>query len=340
MKLFLKVFKYLLFLSFGVLIFWLVYRKQPVEDILEGLKTANYSWIIIALSIALTGHLSRAMRWKIIIKPLGKNIRTLNSFVAVMIGYLANLALPRMGEVTKCVILNRTDKLPINKLLGTVLVERVVDFIGLLILTFIAVVIEFSKIKDILYNSYHYYKEQYENLFSYTSIGLAIFIIVAFIATLILIKKSKRNFKQHPLYLKIRELIAGFWSGIKTIKKMDRRGAFIFHTVYIWVTYFLMTYLVFFSIEATSHLDAAAGLFVLTIGSLGFIMPVQGGIGTYHFAAEKALKVFNIGHEDASLFALIAHSSQTIMIILVGGISFMIFYFIQRNAKHGQLSKN
>ncbi len=339
MKKLFSVLKYFLFLGIGILLFWLVYRDQPIVQLIEEIKNANYNWILLAMVIALMGHLSRGMRWGLLIEPLGKKVKPARTFMAVMIGYMANLAFPRMGEITRCVTLNRTEKIPFNKLLGTVIVERGIDFIMLMSLTIISVLIEFGKIKDTVYNSYFYYRDKYELLFSFYTLGIVVLILAGGIYFLYRIKKSKRGFKQHPLYLKVREIISGFWSGIKTIKHMEKKGAFIFHSIFIWVTYFFMTYLVFFSVEGTSNLGMRAGLFVLTIGSLGFIMPVQGGVGTYHFAAEKALKVFSIDHDTASLYALIGHTSQTLMLIVIGGLSFLYFVYLQRKLKHAELDK-
>ncbi len=326
--------KYILFLGIGIFLFWLVYKDQPMHQLWEELKKANYNWIILALFIALLGHFSRGMRWAILIQPLGFKIKPFHGFMAVMVGYLANLALPRMGEVTRCVTLNRTHKIPFNKLLGTVIVERGFDFIVLIFLTAISVLLEFAKIKTTVYNSYHYYRSKYDFLFSYYTLIIIFVGLAGMIYFLYRLKKSRRSFKQHPLYIKVREIIRGFWQGMKTIIHMEKKWTFLLHTLIIWLSYFYMTYLVFFSIPGTSHLGPRAGLFVLTIGSLGFIMPVQGGVGTYHFAAEKALKVFQISHDDASLFALLAHSSQTLMIIVVGALCFFYFVYLQRKLNH------
>ena len=340
MKKLFNVLKYLLVLAIGLLLLWLVYRNIDKDNLVKGLKNANYFWVMLALFIALLGHISRGRRWALLIEPLGKKVSTWRAFLAVMFGYLANLALPRMGEVSRCVALNRTDKIPLNKLIGTVIVERGFDFIMLITITSVSFLIAFNQVKTYLYRSLNYLNDKYSNFFSITSIVVAIVVILAFITLLILIKRSKRDFKKHPFYIKIRDIVSGFGAGIKTIIHLERKWEFVFHTLFIWTTYFLMTYLIFFAFQPTSDLGPLAGLIVMTIGSLGFIMPVQGGVGTYHYAAQKALEIYEIQPEDGAVYALIAHSSQTLMLIIIGVIAFFILATIQKSVKNEPQQNN
>jgi uncharacterized protein (TIRG00374 family) len=332
--------KFVLVLAVGLILLWLVYRNIDKESVIKGLKEADYFWVGLGLFIAILGHISRGRRWALLIEPLGVKVSTWRAFLAVMFGYMANLAIPRMGEVSRCVALNRTNKIPLNKLIGTVIVERGFDFIMLMTITAVSILLAFSQVKSYLYNTVEFLKNKYDKLFSVSSIVILVVLVLAFIIALILIKRSKRGFKKHPLYLKIRDVLSGFWTGIKTIIHMERKWEFILHTLVIWTSYFFMTYLIFFAFEPTKHLGVLAGLIVLTIGSLGFIMPVQGGVGTYHYAAQKALEIYGIDPSDGAIYALIAHSSQTLMLIILGAISFFIIATIQRKVKHASLSEN
>jgi len=329
-----SIIRILVFVSVGIILFWLVYKDIPVKDLWNGVKEANYFYIVLALIIALFGHYSRGRRWNLLIRPLGYDIKPSRTFIAVMINYMANLALPRMGEVSRPIVINRTDKVPLDKLIGTIIIERIIDFLFLLLLTFLAVVLQFRLIKDSIYNALILQNEKLRALFDIKTLLIIAGVFVLLFVLLILIKKSEGEFKKHPIYIKIRDVIKGFYSGMKTIQTMKNRWQFIGHTLFIWFTYFMMTYLVFFSLPQTSGLNLMAGLVVLTIGSLGFIFPSPGGIGSYHFAAEHALGIYHVDKEGAKLYALIAHSSQTLTIIIVGAICFLIFVYIQRKASN------
>lgn len=336
MKKILGVLRFIVFVSIGILLFWLVYRDIPMNDLWEGVKKANYFYIFIALLIALLGHYSRGRRWNLLIKPLGYNIKPLKTFVAVMINYMANLALPRMGELSRPIVINRTDKVPLDKLIGTIIIERIFDFFMLVILTIIAILLQFRLIKDTIYNALILQNEKLMTFFSFKTLIILLSVVVLLIVLLVLIKKSDGDFKKHPVYIKFRDIAKGFYSGMKTIKTMKNKWQFLMHTIFIWITYFLMTYLVFFSLPETSQLSLMAGLVVLTIGSIGFIFPSPGGIGSYHFAAEQALSIYHVDKEGAKLYALIAHGSQTLAIIVVGAVCFLIFMYLQRKVSYAK----
>jgi len=332
--------RFIIFISIGIILFWLVYKDIPMKEMWQGIKNANYFWIILALFIALLGHYSRGRRWNLLIKPLGYDIKPSRTFIAVMINYMANLALPRMGEVSRPIVINRTDKVPLDKLIGTIIIERIFDFMTLVVLTLLAVVLQYKLIKDSIYHALVLQSDKFKSLFSLKTLLIIAIVVALLIILLVLIKKSDGDFKKHPVYIKIRDVVKGFYTGIKTIKTMKNKWQFVGHTLFIWLTYYLMTYLVFFSLPETSQLSLAAGLVVLTIGSLGFIMPSPGGIGTYHFAAEQALGIYQVDKEGAKLYALIAHSSQTLTIIIVGAVCFLIFYYIQKKSKNESLTEN
>ncbi|MFC2113960.1 lysylphosphatidylglycerol synthase transmembrane domain-containing protein [Bacteroidota bacterium] len=329
--------KYLLFFGVGILLFWLVYRNIDRKALVEGLRNANYYWVALALLMAVLSHIVRGRRWALLISSMGTKVSTWHTTLAVFISYLANLALPRMGEISKCVAVNRTDKIPLNKLIGTVIVERGLDFLMLLFICFVAFTLEFNKVKGYMASSIEYLHNKYGNMFSFTTLLLIALILVVIVVLLVLVKKSKRSFKQHPFYLKTREIVSGFWHGIKTIAHLDRKWEFIFHTFFLWILYFLMSYIMLFAFDRTAGLSILAGLTVLAIGSIGFLMPVQGGIGTYHYAVEKALGIYGIDKADAAVYALISHSSQTLLIIIGGAVSFLIIGFIQRKSNHENL---
>ena len=142
-----------IFLTIGLFLFWLVYKDQPLDEIVEALKEANYFWIAVSLILSLLSHLSRAIRWNLLINPLGYKPKLLNSFFAVMVMYLSNLAIPRSGEIARCSILKKYEKVPLTQLLGTVVVERVIDFIMLLTLLLIVLISQMGVVLEFVHNN-------------------------------------------------------------------------------------------------------------------------------------------------------------------------------------------
>jgi len=327
------------FIALGVYIFYVVFKDIDFSKLWYDARHANYLWIILALLIVFSGHVFRALRWKLLIVPLGYNVKSIKALIAVMINYAANVAIPRAGELSRPLVINRTDKIPFTKLVGTIIVERALDLIMLILLTVIAFAMEFNKIKDTLYQAMNLENSSLGKYLTLTNLIITFFLFAAGITALILIKKSSRAFKKHPVYLKIREVVSGMWQGVKTLWKMKTKWQFVFYTLLIWLSYFLLTYLIFFSIEATSHLGLKEALFILTIGSIGFIIPVTAGTG-YYAAAVFGLSIYAIPEYDAKLYAFLGHTSQTMLIIVGGIVSYIAFLIIQNKNKDEQIPEN
>ncbi len=329
MKRLLTIFQYVFFLALGIFLLWLAFRNQDQEKIIEGFKNANYFWVGFSLFLMMLSHVSRGLRWTLLIKPLGYRVKGFNSFIAVMIGYLANLAVPRMGEISRCVVLNRTDKVPFNRLVGTVFVERVFDFITLLSIVVVTVILEFNRLRGFYLDKIHpYLKSQIQQIADFKIIigGILTLALLIF-----LIQFFRKRYRENPVIAKLRALVKEFISGLKTIRSMENNGLFLGHTVFIWVMYWAMTYVVFFALDSTSHLGIQASLTAFSVGSLGFIMPVQGGIGTYHWAVKEGLKLYNLPVSDGLTYATLVHGSQFFTFLVFGALAFLIFVaFIKR----------
>lgn len=313
--------RFLVFLSIGSFLFWLVYRDQPLDEIITALKDANYLWIGLALIIALFSHLSRALRWNILINSMGYKPRTINTFFSVMIMYLSNTAIPRSGEIARCGVMKRYENIPFSKLLGTVVVERVIDFIMLFILLFIVLITQFSVILSFIENNPDV-GDKFDFL-SKTSnlLIMGAFTFLFFLAILLLRKKMKNTI----FYFKAKELMKNFWEGIKTIKNLEKKWLFIAHSFFIWIMYFLMIYVTFWSFEFTSHLSLLTGLTIFVMASFGMVAPSPGGIGTWHFMVIETLVIYGVERTpDASAFAFAAHGTMTLLIIVVGLISLLL----------------
>jgi len=319
--------KYILFLSIGIGLLWYVTKSQDINKLIEEFKTANYFWIILAMAAAALSHLSRAARWNLIISSMGYKTTLSTTFYAVMVGYFANMLVPRLGEVSRCGVLGKNTKIPFNNLLGTVVAERIFDALCLLMLTFLVIIFQFQFLKAFL-NKNIFQPLSLNLSHNYlTIIIIALAFIILVITLYILYKTMNKRFKKKSFYQKLNRVIIGFAQGIKAIKGVEKKWLFVFHTLFIWLMYFFMTYLCFFSLSATSHLTIADGFTILVMGSIGIVAPVPGGIGTYHFIVILTLvELFGINSVSATSFAYISHTSQGILICLLGLFAFAALF--------------
>ena len=315
----------LIFLVVGILILWLITRGQDVELILSELRHANYFWIVLVMVLSLLSHLIRASRWNILIRSTGQSAQLRHTFVAVMSGYLSNLAVPRLGEITKCAALSKTSKIPMNVLIGTVVSERVVDFLSLVLIAILTISLQFSFISDFL-NQFFF--QPLMNLATRNSL-LVVSVLLVFlvfgIALLVFFHRKLRNPRADSVFYKIRHQLRGFILGLKSLWRIRDLWAFFAQTLLIWMLYFLTVYLCFFAIGGTSHLSAMAGLTLLAMGSIGVMAPMPGGIGTYHFITIITLtELYQVAAEQATSYAYIAHASQMLVIIIFGTVAWML----------------
>ena len=318
----LKILKFLSFFLLGILLFWLVYKDQDINRIKSILSNeVNYFWIIVSVFLGLLSHISRTIRWNLMIEPLGHKPRPLNTFLAVMIGYLMNLALPRMGEISRCGVLSRYEKIPFTKLVGTVVLERLIDVLVLLLLLVIVVITQFGHLVEFLNNN-----PQVQDKLG--KLMRSPILPIALILLFLIIWLTRHKIKGSGVLKKLTGLMNQFIEGFKSIRNIKNKGSFIFHSVFIWVLYYLMLYCVFFSFEFTSHLTPLAGLTIFVLGSFGMIAPVQGGIGAWHFMVIEGLSLYGIDKADGQVFALVAHGSTTIMLIVFGLVSLLVLPFI------------
>lgn len=269
------------------------------------------------------------------IEPMGYKPKLINSFYALMIGYLTNVAFPRIGEIIRCGSLNKSDKIPVDKLLGTVIVERAIDIITLFILLIIVLIIKIN-----IFESFFIEKiftpifERLSSLFkSSVLMWILVFGIIFLITSFIFIFRGK--IKNLNFVIKLIKFLKGVFTGIKSVFKMKKRKQFIFHTIFIWSMYLLMTYVVFFAIDPTSDLTIADGLFIVVIGGIGMSVPVQGGFGSFHLIVSLGLTLYGISREQGLLFATITHESQTIFAILLGGFSLLMIFIFNKSRLGG-----
>jgi uncharacterized protein (TIRG00374 family) len=311
----------------GIFLFWLVYRDQDFSKIWHTLmKEVDYRWIVLSLVFGLLSHISRTLRWKIALEPLGESPRTINMFITVMVSYFMNLLLPRMGEFVRCGMLSKYENITFSKLLGTVITERIVDVVMLMLTFGLVLGLEMDKIinfgqqnPQIIENIIHIIKSPYLwGGFIFAIGGLTYYLRLNK-------KKGGKN--------KLEEIFTDFIQGIKSILAMKRYKAYIFHTFFIWFMYFMMLYVIFFSLDFTRVLKPIAALTTFVLASFGMVAPVQGGIGAWHFMAEKALGLYGIESANGKIFALLAHSTMNLMVIVCGALCLILVPIINRNYK-------
>jgi uncharacterized protein (TIRG00374 family) len=319
-----KILQFLVFFTLGIFIFWLIYKDQDIERIKSVLKNeVNYFWVVVSLFIGLISHISRTLRWGLMIEPIGHKPRYVNTFMAVMIGYLMNMAFPRMGEISRCGVLARYEKISFTKLFGTVVAERLIDVISLLILLVIVILSQFGQMISFL----HHNPEIQNKL---TNVFTSPYLIIAVVALAVLAFLFRNTFKQTTIFKKIVGILKNFKEGFISIRSIKRKGWFWFHSAFIWFCYYLMLYAIFFAFNFTSHLNPIAGLTTFVFASFGMVAPVQGGIGAWHFMTIEALRLYDVAYENGVIFAFVAHTSMTVMIIVLGLISMLILPFINR----------
>ncbi len=335
MKKFIVVFlKIIFFLGIGVFFIWFFIKDLTENDkknIIESLKNANYFWIVISVLIGLASHLFRTLRWRILFEPMGHKPGILNTFFAVMTGYLANLALPRLGEITRCGILKKYNGISFTNALGTVIAERALDILTFLVLFVINILIQFQSIKSYIYdNIYLPLINKFHNN-NYTIILLLIGCLL--ILTLIIFILNKK-YSKNKFFIKIKGFFTGLWNGLKSLSQIKKPFAFILYTFLLWLAYFLTLYVCTFSIPETSGLTPLASFSVLVFGTIG-MMIVQGGIGIYPAIAAETLILYNIASIHGYTLGWLAWLSQTVTIIIFGIIA-LIFLPVVNKKKYSQ----
>lgn len=298
----------------GGFLVWYSLSKISIDVLIGYFKEANYSWIFLGLFFGVLSHLSRAYRWKFMLEPLGFKPKFTNNVLAVLVGYLVNLALPRAGEVSRALVLTNYEDVPFEKGFGTIVAERIADLIMMLCIVLITLFVQFDFIYDLLTKNFNPTK---------IIIGLAVVILGFYILTSF-VKKAKSGF-----LLKIKTFISGLIEGVTSIFKMKNKWAFIFHTVFIWVMYVAMFWA---TIPAIDGLDVPLGGILIGFIAGGFsIAATNGGIGLYPIAVAGALALFNIPTEPATAFGWIMWTAQTAMIIVFGGLAFLLLPIYNKN---------
>ncbi len=315
----------------AVMVAAIFYFVDPKET-WDKIKNANPFWILLAMFISIFSHLSRARRWGLLIEPFGHKPSLRNTFLAVMTGYFGNIFIPRGGEVMRCVVLNRADKIPMSTSLATVVAERVIDLLCLGLLVVFSLFLEYDKFIALIEQGLKSNKKEpglISQYFLWIAAAGVLLIILVFI------------FRNHTLILKIRKFVLLlFKEAYLSFIKLERKKEFVFHTIFIWTAYYFMTYLVFFSLPFTSGLGLLAGLVILIAGAIGMSVPASGGVGPFHIFVALGLTMFyGLSEDNGVAYAIVLHSSQFALTLIVGGVCALISFFVIGKSQLESLSK-
>ena len=308
-----EIIKYLIFAAIGVLIVYFIQKNFTFDEFLQNIKLAKIQYVILSVSLGALAVLIRALRWQLLLEPMGYKTNLGNAYHATMSGYLVNLGIPRSGEVSRCAMLAKTDKVPLNVLVGTVLSERILDLFMLALVVFGALLLQF----DLLYGYI------YENVIVKIKDNSILLILVSVLGLLglVFVLNAKRFFKADS---GLGKLFLGFFDGIKSVFTLQKPLLFIAYTFGIWVCYWLMTYSILLAFDFTDHLGVAGSFSTLVFSTLGVIIPAPAGGASIYSIYIGLNQIYNISIAQAKAIAIVMFSSKIIMIIIAGTISYVI----------------
>lgn len=303
-------------LGFYLIIY--THNKFTTEQILEiksYFKNANYSYIFLGLFVAFLGNASRAYRWKFALEHMGYKTSFYNNFMAVNIGYLLNLTVPKSGEISRALIVKKYENVPFDKGFGSIVAERIIDMIVLLLFMALAVFLQFDIVKSFILD-----KIPFQKLLIFSILSL-----LAGIALLLIYFYSKAKW-----VLFIKQRISGLKEGVLSIFHMKKKVEYLLHTAFIWFSYLFMFYITLFVIPETSTLSLGAIVSAFVVGSIAIAF-TNSGFGSYPFLISKILLFYTISETAGNAFGWIVWTSQMVLVLIMGVLSFLFLPIFNRN---------
>ena len=322
-KIFGKTLKTLLPLMLGVLILYMIYADFDFSRLWNDLSQMNLTWFMLSTLFGIMSHVLRGWRWRLTLAPLGYAPSGKVCVYSVFIAYAANLVVPRIGEVSRCVVLEQYERVHFAQSLGTLVTERLIDTVMVVLITVTAVTLQWPVFCSYL-NQAGFVTADSGMLASMGGWLIILLSVLAFLVMLFFVVR-KMNF-----WKKIRSFIAQFAEGLLSLKKMDNGWLFVVETVGIWFCYFMQFYLCFFCFPFSSGLSVFAGLLLFVAGSIAVVVPTPNGAGPWHFAIISIMLLYGVSSTDAEAFALIVHSTQTLLVALLGIYALLMLQFEKR----------
>lgn len=328
--------QFIILLSIGLLLVWLSLKQvAPQKDnIINAFKNANYLWVVVSMLVSLLSHMLRAYRWNYLLKPLKHKVKFMNANAHVLVGYFANYGIPRMGEITRCTLASKYDQVPFEVGFGTVITERIIDFLLFVLIFFLTLTFQFSNLiglaNDLIFSKV---SDKIQNLTdSPTLLVILLLAIAGFVTAFVLYRKKIGSL----LKGKLGGMIKGLGEGIGSIRKLEKPFEFIILSLLIWTCYLYSLYLCFFAIPGTSSLGLGEALTLLLFGTFG-VMFSPGGLGAYPLILSGILvNTYHVDEVSSFAFPWLAWSSQFILIVVLGIISLIVLPLI--NKKHHVVS--
>lgn len=319
-----QIIQFTLFLALGLLLLWYTttsLTQEEIQKVKELVLKVNLFYLLPCIGALLLSHYIRAVRWKMMLDELGPKPRMTNVFLSVLTGYFLNLVFPRLGEVAKCTLLGKYEKMAVDKLIGTIVAERLLDLICLIIVIFLTIITQINQVGQYAIElTGHLLKKVNE---STTSLLGAFMLITLFCIAIYWF------FKQSKWLIKVTSFLSGLKEGIFAISKIKKRALFLGYTFCIWFLYLLSIKIGFYSLQETSLLSWVPSLTILTFGSFAMIA-TQGGVGAYQLAVQKTLTIYGIGEVIGLAFGWLLWLVQTLMLLVVGPISMLLLFFLNR----------
>lgn len=310
-------------LALGIVILYFLYAGTDFKDLWTKIRDANWLILCFSLIFGLTGNIIRGLRWELLIKPLGYFPLKKNLIYAVLGNYAVNFALPRAGEVWRCGIISKKEKIPFTKLIGTLIIDRLFDTVMVSLIVLLA----FSSNIAVFY--------RHKELFNLPGFLTSPLFYAGCLAFVIIVAGIIVFFKNNLLIKKIRTFFISMWNDMKTVWKMKEKRRFIFYTAGIWVSYFLYFYVTLFAFDFTSGLTLAAALFIFAISSVSMGIPSNGGLGPWQAAVVIGLSAFMVNKADATAYATAVFAFQSIWVVLCGLFGIGAFSFGKGNEQKG-----
>ena len=307
--------KILLPISIGVFCIYFSFRNINFSDFTKYFYQINYSWVFLGIILGALSHLSRSYRWKFLIEPLGYKLGFANSILAVFSAYLINYTIPRAGDIARATMISKYEKIPLDKTIGTIVAERAIDVVCILIIIGIGLIIEFQKISEKLISLIE--GQELSTILIYVT-TISMFVIILFL----FLKKSK-------YYASILNFLSGIAQGLTVVFRMEKRNSFIFHSIFIWLMYLLMFWVTSMAFIELHDFSFYQFMISFTLAALS-IMLSNGGIGIYPLAVEESLGWYGVQSTTGLAFGWVSWLSQTMMVVIFGGLSLFILPFINR----------
>ncbi len=331
-----NILKFVLFLGIGLFfIYWFLLKLDPEqkEAIWQSFLSAKWGWALVVMLVSITSHFVRALRWRLLFKPLKHYPSVGHTFGAVMVTYLANLAFPRLGEVMRCAMLRTSDRIPMEKSVGTVVTERLFDTVMFLLIVLISFLVMFSSVKDFLYDSLTQKFESVPTLATIAGAGVILLLIL-----FVLYKLFHDKLMKFKLYQKLVSMIKGCIDGIKSILHLGWRASMLFllYSVIIYALYIAGGWIILQAFTETAHLGLQTAFVIYLFGSVGMMIS-QGGLGAYPVLVWQALAIYGISESTALACGWLLWSSQQIVVIILG-LAFLLYFSLLKRRNNEQLS--